>query len=417
MSSLNHQKWLYDVGQKASKNPFDGRAKKYLQETLYRNVTSHNLRGCYDLIHLLARDVSLDPYVLLRYIFILIESNETKKVNKNVIIYLETLLESLELHKPDVFVEFLAYFVRNNRVQDAKELFTQRYLNMTYLRHRPLPFVDINLKCYEFLLNYTTWSDQVSICKTQYQFDVSIQGWLVNAMQELKMVTSNHDFFVICILRVLLYYGYTKKAYLFMSQFQRNNHDNISAQLLLLRLLNELSNEVNDGGKNSLDPTIPMDQDDYPEREQNRLEDMQDLSNFSVDLTSETINLNRYPIQDDKATIRSNLRRLDPCRNEIHELSSPSDNLKTVFIDQMNALEYLSEINNFKRWKSLKTTLHDIIHSKNPDLLADVRAVWMNCYKRYWNTVDFLALLDISVTEEDRKLVRRVVESLHKKLD
>lgn len=417
MSSLVHQNWLFDVGQRASRNPFDGRAKKFLHETLYECLTSHNLQGCYDLIHVLAKDTTIDPYILLRYIFILIESNQAKDVNKNVIIYLETLLGSLELNKPDVFAEFTAYFVRNNRIHDAKELYSQRYIRMTYLRHRPLPFADVNLKCYDFLLNYLSWSKQVGLSDIQHQFDVSIQGWLVNIMKQLMDVTSNYEFFVICIIRVLLFYGYTKKAYLFMSQFQRNNHDNFSAQLLLLRLLDELTDEATEGKKYELCVVTPMDQDGQSEREKNRNEDMNSLNNFSLDLADETFDINRYPIHEDRETILCNLRRLDSSREEINELTTTSRDLQTIFMDQMNAFEHLSEINNFRRWKVLKSTLHDIMHSKNPDLVAEVKEVWMSQYKRYWSTIDFLEMLDFSAREEDRKLVKRVVESLHKKLD
>lgn len=302
-------------------------------------------------------------------------------------IYLETLLNRLDLSKPDVFIEFIAYFMRHNRIDDAKELFDQKHRYMTYQVHRPVPFVDINhLSCYQFLLNFLTWQKQIKRRDDESRFDVSIQGWLVNAMDQLKNISSNYEYFVMCITKVLLYYGFTKKAYLFVSQFQENNTDNISAQLLLLKLLHKLVADCYDDKKIGIG--IPMDQDgmNTDELEQNRIRDMASLNNFSHDLSGEAFDADLYPIQEDKERILINLRRLDPSREEIFELSASCGDLLAAFTDNMNALECLSsQLNNFGRWQTLESVIRDILSSKNHTLIDEAKSVWNDRYRRYWS--------------------------------
>lgn len=207
-------KWLFDVGQPPTPQANElniGRVKTFLYESIHRSITRHNLHECFQLLNLLPKETTLDPYILFRFVMILIESNPSSRVNKNVIIHLESLLSKLDLRKPDIFVQILSYFLRNNRIEDAKELFEHRKRFMALQIHQSPPATDVNLKCYEFLLNYIEWDKKLSTDSLKLNFDVSMQGWLVNVIDCLKSSSGNYEFFVLCLIRVLLYYGYSKK--------------------------------------------------------------------------------------------------------------------------------------------------------------------------------------------------------------
>lgn len=395
-----------------------GRVKAFLYESLYRSITRHDLGESFQLIRLLPKEFSLDPYVLFRFIMILVESNRADTVGKNVLIYLESLVSKLRVSKPDVFVEFLCYFIRHNRLNAARELFSLRHNKMLHLTHRPVPYVDTNLRCYEFLLNYLEWKEKVEISRSKVSFDVSTQGWVVNAINKLRFVTSNHEYFVMCLLEVLLYYGYHQKAYLFASEFQRNNPDNLSAQLIHLNLLKYLSTLTSKEKPVSLDEEVTMlCEFDEETLQKNRLEDLEGINNFSTNNDEiDDLNINNYPFESDKRTILKNLKRLDCSRHELLDYGA-YENLIDLYRDLMDGLEYVHEIKNVSRWSSLHKVLNEIFDSKDEALIMDARFIWHSHYKRYWKNVNFIAICGDRINEEDKNLITEVCDLFNKHLD
>lgn len=412
VSARSKPSWFFDVN--AIRPPRTvtelqvGRVKVFLYECLHRCITRHDLYECFQMLKLLPKDTTIDPYVLLRFIFILLESNETESVNKNVVIYLETLLSKLDLCKPDAFVEYLAYFIRHDRVDDARELFSQRHRYMSHRIHRPLPYVDINLTCYEFLLNYLKWYEQASVQKT-LRFDLSIQGWIVNAIDQLKSTNSNHEYFVLCILRALLYYGFSKKAYLFSSEFQRNNPENISAQLLHNQLLDRLAPP---GLKTEFPEVLSSE-----ERNAKRLADLESINNFSLEMENEDFHEHMYPIDEERESILNNLRVLDQSRKEILEQNIQQDDLVGAFKDLMDGLEIIEEISNIERWRAIQIVLDNIFASGDKLVRAGTLALWRTRYRPYWKSIDLMSLTSDRCSEQDMELIRQVYESLLTRLD
>lgn len=416
--SVTSNKWFFNVD---NKNVTDinelsfGRIKAFLYTALHKSITRHDLAECFQLIKVLPKETSLDPYVLFRFIMILVETNKTQDVNKNVMIYLESLISKLDLSKPDVFVEFLGYFIKNRRFNDAKELLSLRHRKMAQQVHRILPYIDINMRCYEFLLNYISWTEKVDVNETKISFDISIQGWLVNAMDVLKQTSSNHEYFVMRVVRVLLYYGYSKKAYLFVSEFQRNNPDNLSAQLLQLNLisyfkplnlednLNMTTNETN----GDIDQQI---------LQKNRLNDLEAINNFPATHEVEEFEVNKYPLDQDRVSAIRNIKRLDSSRHELMSFII-HDNLIDVFQDLMDGMEYVHELTNVVRWSKLEQVLDKVFNSNNDALITDAQFVWHTRYKRYWNNIDFVALTRNQVTEQELKLIERVCNIISHKLN
>lgn len=409
-------KWYYDVVERDQlKGPSHNRARSFLYDLFYRNITQHNLIECYKLLRLLVKDTTLDPYIIFRFVFILIESVDTEEVNKNFIIYLESLLSKLDLAKPDVFVEFLAYFIKNNRINDARELFAQRHRSMCHRTHRPLPFVDVNLGCYEFLLNYLEWDRQIA--HQDIQFDVSIQGWIVNAIDRLKTTSSNYEYFVMCVVRVLLFYGFNKKAYLFVSEFQRNNPDNLSAQLLLFNLLNKfemMSHDTNLKQESHHYVSMICDSKEI-ECVQNRSHELEGINNFSLSEVSETFELEKYPISVDRKDILRNLRRLDSRRDEILELAVMFGNKVELIQDIMDSLEFVSVIRDASRWVVLNDILSETISSEDDALIREVQCLWQTRYQRLWHSVDFLSIVDTQLPI--KKLISDVLTLLSTNFD
>lgn len=393
-----------------------GRVKIFLYENLRRCVSRHDLNECFKLLKILPKETTFDPYVFIRFIFILVESNRTEKLNKNVIIYLESLLTQTDLCKPDVFVEFLAYFMKYNRIADARELFNQRHRHMERKRHRDIPFVNTNLRCYEFLLNYLEWRDELE--KELPIFDLSIQGWIVNAINCLKTTKGNYEYFVIRVLEVLLRYGFTKKAYLFSREFLYNNPNNIGAQLLHFNLLRKLSLDHQEIESNDQSDMEPMDCDlPNEQREKNHINDLEDINNFSQDMKSEIFNTELYPIDEDRKTIIGNLRRLDYSRTELMDLTLSRDNALETLKDAFDSLEIVDEVKNLSRWERLKQVIDYILITKENGLIMDACFLWQTRYKRYWKSIDFPALAGEQISNSDKELISGVIMLIHKKLN
>lgn len=414
-------RWLFDVNRRPSQKEREfqsGRLKIYLYESLHRSLTKHDVHECFQLLKVLPKETSLDPYVLFRFILILIECNPTEDVNKNAIFHLEKLFSKFNLHKPDAFVEFLSYFIRNNRIDDAKELFSHRYRHMSHKTHRIVPYVDINLHCYQFFLNYVHWSEKVSLEVATPKFDISIQGWIVNFADYIISSRSNHEYFLMCLVRLLLCYGFAKKAYIFVSEFQRNNPDNLSAQLLLYHLVKRLESSEDTARNNPLDlrREVPMDCDvSVEDQERTRAEALTDLNNFRAD--DESFELNKYPIRQDKCDVVKNLRRLDPCLEELLVLDGVHDDLICTLQDHLDGMEFVKEIKNIKRWSNIISLVERIFDTKNNDLINIARSLWRHRYRRYWNAVDFLDLAGSDLKEEDRLVIEKGIKILRKKLD
>lgn len=414
-------KWLFDITKKpvpqSSELSF-GRIKAYLYESLRRYVSRHNTPECFKLLRILPKETSLDPYVLFRFVFILIESNPTEKLNKNVLIHLESLFSRLDLCRPEVFVEFLSYFMRHNRIVDARELFGERHKYMDYRIHRPMPYIDVNLRCYEFMLNYVDWSDKVSRANTKLSFDVSMQGWIVNAIESLKSTISNHEYFAICLTQVLLFYNFTKKAYLFVSEFQRFNPDNISAQLLHYNLL-ELIDSIPDRQEIGInDPDIDMDCSlTEEERDINRSNELKTINNFSSNIEDEAMYSNRYPLIEDRKSVLKNIHRLDPSRGELIDLKNTRQNPIQALMYSLDGLEVVNEVRDIKRWLSIKNLLEDILSQHDEALMTEARILWQTKYATLWTFLDFLAIAGNQISSDDRKVIEEVLSLLDGQLN
>lgn len=418
--------WFYDPTQKSNKRQANelatGRVKVFLFESLYRSLTNHDLYECFQLVKLLPKLISLDPYILFRFVMILIESNPTESINKNIIFYLETLISKLYINKPDIFVEFIAYFVKHNRIEDAKELFSQRNRFMSYSFHQKLPVVNVNLKCYEFLFNYVQWLEKINT-KTDIPLhtDLSFQGRLVNIIDCLKEVRTNHEYFVICLIRILLHYGYNKKAYLIASGFQRNNPSNISAQLLHLQIIDSLDLLSSHKSKSMSKNEMPMDIDtSIEEQNSNRDNDYHNIKNFTSNMAEEIIMLGEYPIHEDKQLVMKNLRRLDPSRIELLDNLNMHSNLVDMLKDLLDGLESIMESSNISRWLRIEEILNSISNSKDEMVILDARVLWHTRYKRFWANVRFDEISSynsINLTKEDKNLIIRVSKLIYSKLD
>lgn len=405
--------WLFDINFQRPERRFRcGRAKYYLYEVLHKSVTQHDIGECYRLLSVLAMDITLDPYILFRFIMILVESNPTNTVNKEVVFALESLLSRLDISKPDAYVEYLTYFIRHNRLDDARDLHSQRNKFVAYRTHRSVPFVDINICCYEFLLNYQVWNERIASEDRKNPIDVSIQGWIVNVVQILREVQGNYEYFMFCVVRMLLYYGYCKKAYLVASTFQRNNRMNIGAQLLLLHVINQLG----------LDPESITMASTYPEdyvdvetvsqgeqQEQNRLNELEFVNNFSDRLKDEVVEADELPLKNDRRQIMKSLQILDPGGPELMALTEEQPPLDQ-FINLMDGMEVVSEIRNIDRWRYLEAVLNSMAGDRNSQ--NQVISIWRQRYKKYWLTVDFLSLAGNNLSRSDRSCIKTTIKLL-----
>lgn len=392
-----------------------------LYEKVHQSLTSHNLQDCLWALRILPAATTIDPFVTFRFFMIMIHTAEQEgPINKNVIIYLETLLSKLDLAKPDVFVEFLTYFISNNRIEDAREMYSQRHRFMSYLYHRKMPLIIENIGCYDLLFNYLSWKDRTPN-QTMVKFDVSIQGWLVNAMGHLKGVRSNYELFVMCVVNVLLYYGFFKKAYLFLSAFQRSNEDNIAAQLLLYNLIKTM-NELTP--KRQRIDSIYYLSELNSEREESRKiardKELEGINNFSMDECNVRLDLGRYPVISDKKRIFDNLRRLDQRREELFELSTNfTDRLEALQL-VMDSLENVSEIRKESRWRLLYDILKQILATNDELLIEGLRNLWQTRYYPHWRLEDFLALSFDEFSNKKakhRKIIKKVIRTLSSEFD
>lgn len=355
---------------------------------------------------------NIDPYVIFRFIMIMIHTVGDESINKNFMIYLEALLSKLELTKPDVFVEFLTYFFSNNRIDDARDLFSQRHRFMSYLYHRKIPLIDVNIGCYDLLFNYLEWQERVPK-QTVVKFDVSIQGWLVNAMGHLRHTQSNHELFVMCVTNVLLYYKFHKKAYLFLSEFQRSNQDNITAQLLLFKLIKSLNKGT--PKRQRTDPNYYLSaiaSIEEKSRQTNRDKELEAINNFSIDECNTSLDLEQYPIISDKKNVFDNLRRLDLGREEVLELSATYSNRLEAFRLIMDSLEDVSEIKRGTRWRYLQDILNQILSSKDESFIEEVRTLWQIRYYPFWQLDDFLELARDNGSPDKKVKHRKIIKNV-----
>lgn len=420
VGDADSSKWLYDVDLKRSAKDREfasGIVKVYLYESLHRGLTKHDLNECFQLIEVLPKETSLDPYILFRFIMILIACNPTEAISKNVMIHLESLISNLDVCRPDVFVEFLSYFIKHNRIDDARELLSQRHRHMSIKIHRIIPYTETNFQCYQFLLNYLKWSESVSDKRdVKLNFDVSIQGWIVNVGRYLTSTKSNHEYFLMCLIRMLLFYGYNKKAYLFSSQFQRNNPDNLSGQLLHYHLLQRLSPGSMKSDCDTRDKEVSMDCDiNEEDREQNRCEDMSKLNNFHIE--DEAINLDMYPIEQDRKKVIANFRRLDPCIEELANLENDNENPIDALRNLLDTLEFISEVSNTARWVRLLEVVEYIFDSEDEILIREARLLWCTRYRRYWRPINFVALAGLDITDEQKETLVNAINTLSSTLD
>lgn len=411
-------KWWFNPNPKSSRNHSNelalGRTKVYLYESLYRCITKHQLYESFQLVSLLPKVITIDPYALFRFLMILVESNDTYDVNKNVLFHLETLISKLYVNQPDIFVEFLAYFVKNNRIDDAKELFSARNRFMVRRVHQKIPVVDTNIKCYEFYFIYLEWLEKYQNGQvTNLNTDLSFQGKLVNILDHLKSIKTNHEYFVICVLQILIASNHWRKAYLFASVFHENNPDNLSAVLIHFHLLKEL---------NLLQSTpTELDNISIKQQELNKLRDLNEINNFSAKLDQEeTLSIDEYPFHLDKRMISENLKRLDPSRRDVLDQLDNQDNLVAILDDLLGGLETISELKNVDRWLELKGVLLKIFQRRRDQtLIEESRSLWRSKYRRYWTNLnlDKIVRSDLNLTEEVKIEILHVYRFLSRKLD
>lgn len=366
-------------------------------------MTRHDLSEARLLLDILPRDKTFDPAALFRFIMILIETSPPETINKNVLFHLEALTSKLNLYPTEVFAEILNYLVKNNRLDDAKELLSSRHRSITRKQVKVLPYIDENIRCMEFLLNYTAWERQVAddmkpVC------DVSTQGWIVNAIVHLKTVVGNYEYFVIAISRMLLFYGYNKKAYLFVSEFMRRNPMNTGAQILMLKLI-----EYFEGNSNSPRECTISEEDS----EANRLNDLEKINNFSGD---ELIDLRNYPISRDRENALENLRGLDASLPIVMKYSDRRYSVHRLQ-DIMDGLEYTNEMKSKSRWRNLRATLEQIFEYGDTEAIEEARELWRDKYRAFWMDVDFVKLAGNNLSKSRTRLIREVSEELITKLE
>jgi hypothetical protein len=412
--------WYYDPAKTCPDRRYlYSQHRSLLYNVLYRALTRHDLRQSFWLLELLPKCPTIDCYVVFRYVMIILNTLETRKINKNFIIYLESLLSKLAVSAPDVFVELISYLFSNNRIDDARELYCQRHKFMSYHIHRNVPLQDVNVSCYGFLLNYLEWKERLP-SENKMDFDVSTQGWLVNGMDALKAVEHNYEIFVFCIVNVLLYHGFWKKAYLFTSEFQRTNPRNLSAQLLLLNLI---ENRTTNGPKrrrllvNYMDLTS---NEEEKKREENRYTELLAINNFSAEECKSSIRYDQFPILTDKKNILDRLQRLDPTRDELIELSATYLAKAETIRLLMDSLEHVSKVRDFSRWRCLQNNLDEVICSNDPNLMRDVSNLWLTRYKRFWRVEHFLLLLSDEASRnraKHEKTIRDVIHTLSSRFD
>lgn len=351
---------------------------------------------------------------------IMISTLETDKINKNFIIHLEALISKLTVSKPDIFVEFLSYFIKNGRIDDALELYSSRLKYMSYMIHRSVPLVRVNMSCYGLLLNYLEWKRKLA-AGSEVEFDVSIQGWLVNGMGPLKAVEHNNEIFVMCIVNVLLHYGFWKKAYLFASEFQRSNRDNLAAQLLLYRLIDKFNPRSGPKRRRMLANYMELTTDEEEQaRERHRSTELDAINNFSLQECKVPVRSDEFPIMTDKKNILDNLRRLDPTRDELIELSGTYLEKVEVIRLIMDSLEHKSKTKDPSRWRCLQDTLNQVISSNDPVFIGRVADLWRTRYQQFWVTEHLLLLAadDKSGGKvKHRKLIKGVIKTFKSKFE
>lgn len=346
---------------------------------------------------------------------LLVESNSAQAIHKNVIFHLESLISKLNLYPTEVLVEILNYLVKHDRLEDARELLSIKHRSITRKCIKVLPYVDQNLRCIEFLLNYITWEQQVLNQDTKLICDVSTQGWIVNAIVHLRSVIGNYEYFVIAVTRMLLFYSYNKKAYLFVSEFMRNNPLNTSAQLLLLNLLVYLNQnnaiKYDEHEENTMDCMA-----NEEELETNRVNDLEKLNNFSSDQVDEMIDLKLYPTMHDKETALENLRKTDASQ---HVLMKHSDESYSVhrLKDLLDGLEYLVEVRSKSRWKRIRVALEELFENADAEAIEETKVLWRTNYQPYWAGIDFVELAGQDLSRSRKRLIREVSESLRNKLE
>lgn len=418
--SRENKVWYYGKETRKVKKDCYAHHKKLLYEVLFRSFTRHNIKEAYWLLNLLPRCSTIDEYVLFRYIMVMINTVDTKAINKNFIIYLESLLSKLDLSKPDVFIELLSYLMSNNRIEDAEELYVERQKFMTYLKHRKVPLLSINIRCYGLLLSYLDWRKQITSEKQDDEFGLSTQGWLVNGMEPLRTVNHNYELFVMCIANVLLHYGFYRKAYLVMSEFQRNNPDNLPAQLLLHNFISKFV--TNTGPKRRrVDPNYAelLSSEEEETRRQNRIKDLDMINNFSPDESQAPVQADRYPIHSDKKSILDNLIQLDPTNERIHELSSTYYSKIESIRMLMDSLEHVSVIKDPFRWLCLQDNLNEVISGNDAGLVEEVAGLWQTRYQHFWRLEDFLHLAKNRRRSEvkHKRVIKSVIQLLKSKFD
>jgi len=377
MANRAREVWYWET---INQEPKYGRVKGFLLERLYLSLTQHNLLECYKLLRILPRDTSVDPDLLFRYLLILLNSVDTDDVHKNFITYLELSISRLNISKQCAFFEFVAYLIRNNRIDDARELFNQRLKDTLRLKHRYIPYIESNIKCYKFYLDHNEWKRKKA--HRDVRFDYSIQGWLVNTMDAVRDASCNYEYFAASIIEVLLFYKFYKKAYLFSSEFQRLNPGNLPAQLMHLRLTNLLTQLSNDDKKLS----VILTEDD---RHKNRINDISNLNNFPLNEDEATFFIAQYPIETDRKEVYNNIRRLDIRRPEVLESTIELDHIETI-MNLMDSLEYLEEIRNPSRWQSLQDHINHVLTSNDERVISQLRDLWQTRYQMHWRLDYFL---------------------------
>lgn len=377
-------------------------------------ISHHQIEKCYQLLPVVARMKYLEPNILVRLIFLLIESCPPESVNCNVLAHLENLLRKLDISVPDMFTEMLGYLLKCDRIDVAKEMLNERLRYMSYRTHRFIPTVRIKVAYYSFYIKFLEWRKDITSKHTQSKdCDVSVTGTMINFITSIKETTGNHEYFIICLLEMLYYYKFNRKAYKVAKDFQKNNPLNLSANKIFLSIISQyphdnLNVDIKENDQNTINSISNM---NTPEMNDRNSDDEDDFGRGEECFRPSVECLDR-----DKRSIISHLRLIDPTGNELLELSS-KESLVSQFVDLMNSLEFIDAMSSRNKWKRLNLLIDNIIESNDEDTTRSVSEHWNCHYKTYWMSIDLDRLSSIHHKILKRqKLIQTTIAKLNNDL-
>lgn len=354
---LNQPKALADNDNNISNSPVTWFTLRKIRDF----VTTYNAYHSYFFFGLFSIMKTLEPNIYIRLLFILIESAPHTKINVNVLGHMETMVRKLDVSAPDVFIEILAFLVRNNRINDATTLFDNRTRYMSMKFHRQLPHVDVSIAYYQFYIKYLDWKTSLKENTLTNDCDLSTAAAMQNFICTLEKERGNHEFFIMCLVEMLTYYDQTTEAYNVIKNFQKVNPKNLSANLLLYRFISQY-----------------------------KLHDL-----------------------DDHQKLIESLREIDASRPEIIEIQELcGQDCTRLFSDLMSSLEYISNRKNPKLWKLLYRNLNFIVNLAEERIKFAVKRIWISHFKLFWSDTSHPKSGDVGSLSKYKRKVSRLLKIL-----